>query len=104
MFKLCICIYIYIYKKMNIVKYSALNFRDWYKSANCRPWYRREVLNNAFTHPSKMVYPPGEEYYFPENLSQRLAKPSGTRVPVATEFPSREPLDYEVGHFKSESQ
>ncbi|KAK6624931.1 hypothetical protein RUM44_011795 [Polyplax serrata] len=80
------------------------SLRDWYKSANCRPWYRREVLNNAFTHPSKMVYPPGEEYYFPENLSQRLAKPSGTRVPVATEFPSREPLDYEVGHFKSESQ
>lgn len=34
-------------------------FQDWYNNASCRNWYRRRPLAGAFTHPSKMVYPPG---------------------------------------------
>ena len=38
------------------------HFRDWYSNASCRNWYRRRPLSGAFTHPSCMVYPPGEDY------------------------------------------
>ena len=37
-------------------------YRDWYSNASCRTWYRRRPLSGAFTHPSCMVYPPGEMY------------------------------------------
>lgn len=37
-------------------------YRDWYTNASCRNYFRRRPLDSAFTHPSKMVYPPGEVY------------------------------------------
>lgn len=42
--------------------YYERHYRDWYGNASCRTWYRRRPLSGAFTHPSCMVYPPGEEY------------------------------------------
>lgn len=37
-------------------------YRDWYTNASCRNYFRRRPLEGAFTHHSKMVYPPGEVY------------------------------------------
>lgn len=76
--------------------------RDWYDNASCRHWFRRRPLEGAFTHPSKMVYPPGERYSPPP-------LPTGERVPHKPrtwedQLPTRSPLNYEIGGFKSESQ
>lgn len=38
------------------------HYRDWYANASCRTYFRRRPLQGAFSHPSKMVYPPGESY------------------------------------------
>ncbi|XP_046661140.1 obscurin isoform X2 [Homalodisca vitripennis] len=77
--------------------------KDWYSNASCRTWYRRMPLEGAYTHPSKMVYPPGREYT-PD------ATPPPDRTPKSTtprtwedHIPSRQPLDYELGLIKSES-
>ena len=48
--------------------YYSRQYRDWYSNASCRNWYRRRPLSGAFTHPSAMVYPPGE-VYTPRQLS-----------------------------------
>ena len=48
--------------------YYSRQYRDWYSNASCRTWYRRRPLSGAFTHPSAMVYPPGE-VYTPRQLS-----------------------------------
>ena len=37
-------------------------YGEWYGNASCKTWYRLRPLSGAFTHPSRMVYPPGEEY------------------------------------------
>lgn len=76
--------------------------REWYDNASCRNWYRRRPLEGAFTHPSKMVYPPGERYTPPPG-------PRGEREPRKPfawqdQLPTRSPLNYEIGGFKSESQ
>lgn len=42
--------------------YYDRHYREWYVNASCRNWYRRRPLSSAFSHPSCMVYPPGEEY------------------------------------------
>ncbi|CAG2053135.1 unnamed protein product, partial [Timema podura] len=78
------------------------SWRDWYHNASCRSWYRRRPLSGAFTHPSRMVYPPGH-VYTPEPTPERtLREPKEPRT-WEDRVPSREPLDYEVGNFKSES-
>lgn len=81
---------------------NSLIRSDWYTNASCRNYYRRRPLQGAFTHPSKMVYPPGECY-----------------TPEPTPEPSRDPRkrgnwedkvnrfhhpDYELGLISSESQ
>ncbi|PSN48207.1 hypothetical protein C0J52_03611 [Blattella germanica] len=45
----------------NLKNYYS-KYRDWYHNASCRTWFRRKPLAGAFTHPSKMVYPPGQVY------------------------------------------
>ncbi|XP_050523342.1 obscurin isoform X47 [Daktulosphaira vitifoliae] len=35
------------------------NFKDWYSNSSCKNWYRRRPLSSAYSHPSKMIYPPG---------------------------------------------
>ncbi|KAK8750916.1 hypothetical protein OTU49_015055 [Cherax quadricarinatus] len=58
-------------------------FRDWYGNASCRRWYRRRTLASCFTHPSKMVYPPGEVYTPPESPEREIlpAKPEDYEIP-----------------------
>jgi serine/threonine protein kinase len=80
-------------------------YRDWYKNASCRNWYRRRRITSAFEHPSKMVYPPGHRYT-PEKSPERHFTPIKRPPPKAWEnrIPSREPIDTEIGSFKNESQ
>jgi len=40
----------------------AAKYRAWYTNASCRRWFRRRALDTAFSHPTKMVYPPNEVY------------------------------------------
>ncbi|XP_066148174.1 obscurin isoform X4 [Euwallacea fornicatus] len=75
-------------------------YRDWYDNASCRSWFRRRPLEGAFTHPSKMVYPPGE-VYTPRPSPPRDRTPK-TRT-WEDHLPSRSPLNYEIGVIKSES-
>lgn len=76
--------------------------REWYDNASCRNWFRRRPLEGAFTHPSKMVYPPGE-YDSP----RETPAPEKTPRPITTwedHLPTRSPLNYEIGMITSESQ
>ncbi|XP_055686187.1 obscurin isoform X7 [Lutzomyia longipalpis] len=76
-------------------------FQDWYNNASCRNWYRRRPLAGAFTHPSKMVYPPGE-VYTPGPTPDRESKVKSKRGPME-DYVGREPAEYELGMFQSES-
>uniref|UniRef100_A0A1B0DPE4 Uncharacterized protein n=1 Tax=Phlebotomus papatasi TaxID=29031 RepID=A0A1B0DPE4_PHLPP len=76
-------------------------FQDWYNNASCRNWYRRRPLAGAFTHPSKMVYPPGEAYT-PGPTPDRESKVRSKRGPME-DYVGREPAEYELGMFQSES-
>lgn len=77
-------------------------FRGWYTNASCRHYYRRRPLQGAFTHPSKMVYPPGE-IYTPEPTPepQKQARKPGNWEDKINRF--HHP-DYDLGRFSSESQ
>ncbi|KAK9877930.1 hypothetical protein WA026_020153 [Henosepilachna vigintioctopunctata] len=77
-------------------------YREWYDNASCRRWFRRQPLENAFTHPSKMVYPPGESYT-PRSTPAPQPKVPRSRTPWEDQIPSRSPLNYEIGMIKSES-
>ncbi|XP_018567720.1 obscurin isoform X4 [Anoplophora glabripennis] len=77
-------------------------YREWYDNASCRRWFRRRPLEGAFTHPSKMVYPPGE-YYSPRATPAPLDKTARTRTTWEDQLPTRSPLNYEIGVIKSES-
>nr|XP_045591562.1 obscurin-like [Procambarus clarkii] len=73
-------------------------FRDWYGNASCKRWYRRRTLASCFTHPSKMVYPPGEVYTPPESPEREI-------LPAKTEdyvIPHRD-YSYELDVIKNES-
>ncbi|XP_059609271.1 obscurin isoform X5 [Phlebotomus argentipes] len=76
-------------------------FQDWYNNASCRTWYRRRPLAGAFSHPSKMVYPPGE-VYTPGPTPDRESKVKSKRGPME-DYVGREPAEYECGVFQSES-
>ncbi|XP_044758879.1 obscurin isoform X8 [Coccinella septempunctata] len=77
-------------------------YREWYDNASCKRWYRRRPLEGAFTHPSKMVYPPGESYT-PRATPPPQEKVPRARTPWEDQIPSRSPLNYEIGMIKSES-
>lgn len=65
--------------------------------ASCRDWFRRKPLIGAFTHPSKMVYPPGDfDNEFESHRPREYIAPEPT-------YP-RPDLEYDVDGFKSESQ
>ncbi|XP_044269472.1 obscurin isoform X2 [Tribolium madens] len=75
-------------------------FREWYDNASCKKWFRRRTLESAFTHPSRMVYPPGE-YDSPRATPSPIKPP---RLPTwEDQLPTRSPLNYEIGAIKSES-
>ncbi|XP_017774924.1 PREDICTED: muscle M-line assembly protein unc-89 isoform X2 [Nicrophorus vespilloides] len=76
-------------------------YREWYDNASCRKWFRRRPLEGAFTHPSRMVYPPGERSTPPPaKTPERVAHKPRT---WEDQIPTRSPLNYEIGAFKSES-
>ncbi|KAL1518226.1 hypothetical protein ABEB36_001883 [Hypothenemus hampei] len=77
-------------------------YRDWYDNASCRNWFRRRPLEGAFTHPSKMVYPPGN-VYTPREGSPIREKTSREPRTWEDQLPTRSPLNYEIGVIKSES-
>lgn len=77
-------------------------YRDWYANASCRNYYRRRPLGGAFTHPSKMVYPPGE-YYTPEPTPEPTREPRKRGNWSDKRLQFHHP-DYELGLFTSESQ
>ncbi|KAI5693295.1 hypothetical protein M8J75_013057 [Diaphorina citri] len=37
-------------------------YKDWYGNAAVRRYYRRRPLNSCYTHPSRMIYPPGTQF------------------------------------------
>ncbi|XP_054168063.1 obscurin-like [Oppia nitens] len=55
-------------------------YRNWYTNASCKTHYRRRALHSCFTHPSRMIYPPDEQYTpppSPERETERTKfKPS----------------------------
>lgn len=65
------------------------------------------MLNSAFEHPSKMVYPPGHKYT-PEQSPERTYIPSSKKGPPPKSWEnrvtSREPIDTEIGLIRNESQ
>ncbi|CAH1967601.1 unnamed protein product [Acanthoscelides obtectus] len=77
-------------------------YREWYDNASCRRWFRRRPLEGAFTHPSKMVYPPGE-VYTPRATPAPADRTPRTRTSWEDQLPTRSPLNYEIGVIKSES-
>ncbi|KAL1110551.1 hypothetical protein AAG570_008079, partial [Ranatra chinensis] len=84
----------------NLQKYYSL-YKDWYKNASCRNWYRRRPLIGAFNHPSRMVYPPNyiaTPTESPERETKEKCKPSWIE-----QLPSRQPLNYDMDVITSES-
>ncbi|KAK5640122.1 hypothetical protein RI129_010933 [Pyrocoelia pectoralis] len=79
-----------------------LLYKDWYENASCRRWFRRRPLEGAFTHPSRMVYPPGD-IYTPPSTPAPIPKPMPVYRTWEEQLPSRSPLNYEIGLIKSES-
>jgi len=76
----------------------AAKFKDWYANASCRRWFRRRPLESAFSHPSKMVYPPGEVYTPPESPEREPAELALTEY----EVPHKD-LSYEIDPISSDS-
>eukprot|EP00094_Tigriopus_californicus_P003329 TCALIF_03202-PA protein Name:"Similar to unc-89 Muscle M-line assembly protein unc-89 (Caenorhabditis elegans)" AED:0.27 eAED:0.27 QI:0/0.83/0.76/0.92/0.91/0.88/25/216/2842 len=72
--------------------------KEWYANASCDFFYRRRPLAGAFTHPSCMVYPPGE----PEPMPERTPEPPKLeerewRRPSYTIEPFENPSNYQIG-------
>ncbi|KAE8753087.1 hypothetical protein FOCC_FOCC000010 [Frankliniella occidentalis] len=75
-------------------------YKDWYSNASCRNWYRRRPLEGAFTHPSKMVYPPYERYTPAPTPEREPYKARNWEEEIHT---GGTDLNYEIGLVKSES-
>lgn len=76
-------------------------YRDWYSNASCRNYYRRRPISGAFTHPSRMVYPPGD-FYTPEPTPEPVREPR-KRIPWEDKLNRFHHPDYEIGAVNSES-
>ncbi|XP_043238277.1 obscurin-like isoform X8 [Amphibalanus amphitrite] len=78
-------------------------FRDWYRNASCRTWFRRRPLSSAFTHPSCMVYPPDIEYTPPPSPEpSRRVKWQPPQLELDG-IPQREYPETEIGWVQTES-
>lgn len=77
-------------------------YRDWFSNASCRNYYRRRPLAGAFTHPSRMVYPPGE-CYTPEATPEPTAREPRKRIPWEDKLMKFHHPDYEIGVITNES-
>merc|ERR1712002_428563 len=67
-----------------------VGLKEWITNAACDFLYRRRPLHGAFTHPSCMVYPPGEPAPEPEEEPE----------PVIPEREEYQRPEYTVSHLK----
>ncbi|XP_037085172.1 obscurin-like isoform X4 [Pollicipes pollicipes] len=78
-------------------------FRDWYRNASCRTWFRRRPLSSAFTHPSCMVYPP-DVVYTPPPSPEPTRRVKWQPPRLEPDGPDgHEPIDTEIGWVGTES-
>merc|ERR1719189_2510596 len=74
--------------------------KEWYANAACDYLYRRRPLAGAFTHPSCMVYPPGDDEPEPEAEQEPQPKPEVTewrRPSYDVAEPVKNPSNYQHG-------
>lgn len=77
------------------------SFGNWYANAACKHYFRRRPLSGCYTHPSKMVYPPGH-IYTPEPTPEPLSEPRIRTKRIEHVSKYLHP-DYELGLIQSES-
>merc|ERR1719281_1902878 len=75
-----------------------VGLKEWITNASCDFLYRRRPLHGAFTHPSCMVYPPGEAAPEPEpEPVEAPAERQEYRRPSYTIEPFENPSNYQYG-------
>lgn len=72
-----------------------------YDNASCKRYYRRRPLHSCYTHPSRMIYPPDEQYSPFVSPDREIKKYTKTISPFDNVYP---PNMYDTENFKSESQ
>merc|ERR1712158_21652 len=74
-----------------------VGLKEWITNASCDFLYRRRPLYGAFTHPSCMVYPPGEPAPEPEPEPEPEAEREPYRRPSYTVESFENPSNYQYG-------
>merc|ERR1711971_856620 len=74
-----------------------VGLKEWITNASCDFLYRRRPLYGAFTHPSCMVYPPGEPAPEPEPEPEPEAEREPYRRPSYTVEEFENPSNYQYG-------
>eukprot|EP00091_Calanus_sinicus_P012581 TRINITY_DN28236_c0_g1_i1.p1 TRINITY_DN28236_c0_g1~~TRINITY_DN28236_c0_g1_i1.p1 ORF type:complete len:219 (+),score=49.56 TRINITY_DN28236_c0_g1_i1:185-841(+) len=75
-----------------------VGLKEWITNASCDFLYRRRPLSGAFTHPSCMVYPPGEPAPEPEpEVVEAPPQREEYRRPSYTIEPFENPSNYQYG-------
>ncbi|XP_067629054.1 obscurin isoform X3 [Eurosta solidaginis] len=77
-------------------------FKDWNGIAECKRYFRRRRLSGCYTHPSRMVYPPGNSYT-PEPTPEPLPEPKKRSTKKQDTSSKYLHPDYELGLIQSES-
>lgn len=78
-------------------------FNDWIGNAACKQHFRRRQLSGCYTHPSRMVYPPGHSYT-PEPTPELFPEPKKCSTKRENTMSKYLHPDYELGLIQSESQ
>ncbi|GFY50994.1 obscurin [Trichonephila inaurata madagascariensis] len=78
-------------------------WRSWYSNASCRWFFRRRTLESCFTHPSRMIYPPNEEYTPPATPDRELDR-SRVKPAAFDDVTFRQRIEREAIDPRSESQ
>jgi len=74
-----------------------VGLKEWITNASCDFLYRRRPLYGAFTHPSCMVYPPGEPAPEPEPEPEPVPEREEYRRPSYTVEEFTNPSNYQYG-------
>jgi len=74
-----------------------VGLKEWITNAACDFMYRRRPLHGAFTHPSCMVYPPGEPEPVPEPIAAPKEERQEYRRPSYTVEDFENPSSYQYG-------
>ncbi|GIY12995.1 obscurin, partial [Caerostris darwini] len=84
------------------LKEYCKRFRSWYSNASCRWFFRRRTLESCFTHPSRMIYPPNEEYTPPSTPDRELDR-SRVKPAAFDDITYRQRIEREAIDPRSES-